>query len=106
MLSKLLLLRPSSRYCVHTTRLTTKMTMRLFASSAAAQVDDEDSIPESFREDRSLNIAKNTPGLNTDSLLNEILNKEHNLSSLDSIYISNAKSMTLLQHSFLLYKVN
>ncbi len=103
MLSKILLLRPSSRYLLNT-KLANNISMRFFAS--AAQIDDEDSIPENFRDDRTLNFAKNNPTIKNDMLLDEILNKEHNLSSLDSLYSANAKTMSLLQHSFLLYKVN
>lgn len=35
-----------------------------------------------------------------------MLNKEHNISSLESFYKANQKEMSLLHHSFLLYKVN
>lgn len=60
-----------------------------FASSAASRVDDEDSIPENFREDRTLNIAKNSPGLKDDPVINELLNNQQNMTTLDNFYNSN-----------------
>jgi len=61
-------------------------------------------MPDNVRDDRTLNIAKNQP--KNDSLLNELLNREHNLSSLDAYYNGNQKQMSVLHHSILLYKVN
>ena len=93
MLSKLLFFRTTSRYVLNT-KLANSISMRYFAASSL--IDDEDSIPENFRDDRTLNIAKNTPGIKNDALLDEILNREHNLSSLDALYNANSKSMSLL----------
>jgi hypothetical protein len=63
-------------------------------------------VPENLREDRTLNIAKSTPNINNDPLISDLLNKEHNLGSLEAFYNGNQKAMNLLHHSFLLYKVN
>jgi hypothetical protein len=52
-------------------------------------VDDEDSIPENFRDDRTLNIAKNTPGLKDDPIISELLNNQQNMTTLDNFYNSN-----------------
>lgn len=68
--------------------------------------DDEESVPENLREDRTLSIAKSSPNLKNDMLMNELLFKEHNLSTLDSFYNVNQKEMSLLHHSVLLYKIN
>jgi hypothetical protein len=57
--------------------------------SAASQYDDEDSMPENVRDDRTLNIAKNQPNIKSDFLLNELLNKEHNLATLEAFYNGN-----------------
>lgn len=48
-------------------------------------------MPESVRDDRTLNIAKNQPNIKSDILLNELLNREHNLSTLESFYNGNQK---------------
>ena len=74
--------------------------------SAASQYDDEDSMPDSVRDDRTLNIAKNQPNIKNDFLLNELLNREHNLATLEAYYNGNQKQMNLFHHSILLYKVN
>lgn len=79
--------------------------MKHFAQSVKV-VEDEDSIPENLRDDRTLNIAKNSPGLKDDPIIRELLNSQHNLSTLDNFYNSNQKTMNLVQHSFLLYRVN
>lgn len=63
--------------------------MRAF--SAASQYDDEDSMPDNVRDDRTLSIAKNYPNIKTDFLLNELLNREHNLSTLEALYNSSQK---------------
>ena len=78
--------------------------MRSF--SAASQFDDEDAMPDNVRDDRTLNIAKNQPNIKSDFLLNELLNKEHNLATLEAFYNGNQKQMNLFHHSILLYKVN
>ena len=44
--------------------------------------------------------------MKNDHILNELLNKEHNISSLEGLYNAYQKEMTLLHHSFLLYRVN
>ncbi len=81
--------------------------LRPFSTSGrSSQADDEESVPEKFREDRALNIAQNSPQLKNDRLLQELLQKEHNISSLESFYNVNQKQMNLLHHSFLLYRVN
>lgn len=69
-------------------------------------MEDEDSIPESLREDRALNIVQNSPQLQNDALLNDLLNKEHNMASLQSFYNVYQKEMNLVHNSFLLYRVN
>ena len=61
-------------------------------------------MPEKLREDRALNIAQ--AQTKNDALLNDIVNKEQTMSSLDNLYNSNQKQMSLLHHSFLLYRVN
>jgi hypothetical protein len=63
-------------------------------------------MPESVRDDRTLSIAKNQPNIKSDFLLNELLNREHNLSTLEAFYNGNQKQMNVFHHSILLYKVN
>ena len=82
-----------------------RLQMRAF-SAAQLGVEDEDSVPENLREDRTLNIAKSSPNIKNDPLISDLLNKEHNMSTLDSFYNGNQKIMNMLHHSFLLYKVN
>lgn len=94
-----------SQYSLYASLLN-RVQVRNFAQVSASQVDDEDSIPENFREDRTLNIAKNTPGLKDDPVISELLNNQQNMTTLDNFYNSNQKTMNLVQHSFLLYRVN
>ena len=82
-----------------------KLQMRAF-SAAQLSVEDEESVPENLREDRTLNIAKSVPNIKNDPLISDLLNKEHNMSTLDAFYNGNQKTMNMLHHSFLLYKVN
>lgn len=77
-----------SQYALYS-RLLNHVQAKRFASSAASRVDDEDSIPENFREDRTLNIAKNSPGLKDDPVINELLNNQQNMTTLDNFYNSN-----------------
>ena len=63
-------------------------------------------MPENVRDDRTLNIAKNRPNIKNDFLLNELLNREHNMSSLEAFYNGNQGQMNVFHHSILLYKVN
>jgi hypothetical protein len=81
-----------------------RLQLRTFA--AASTYDDEDSMPENVRDDRTLNIAKNRPNIKNDFLLNELLNREHNMSSLEAFYNGNQSQMNVFHHSILLYKVN
>jgi hypothetical protein len=80
--------------------------MQLRSFAAAVNVDDEDSLPENVRDDRTLNIAKSQPNLKNDLILSELLNREHNMSTLDAFYNGNQKQMNVFHHSILLYKVN
>lgn len=77
-----------SQYALYP-RLLNHIKARPFASQSGSRVDDEDSIPENFREDRTLNIAKNSPGLKDDPVINELLNNQHNMTTLDNFYNSN-----------------
>lgn len=63
-------------------------------------------MPENVRDDRTLNIAKNRPNIKNDFLLNELLHREHNMSSLEAFYNGNQSQMNVFHHSILLYKVN
>ena len=81
-------------------------TVRAFSSRPAAAIDDEDNVPDNLKEDRALHLAQTSPHLKNDPLLSELLNREHSMGSLQSFYDSKQKEMTLLHHSFLLYKVN
>lgn len=63
-------------------------------------------MPDNVRDDRTLNIAQNRPNIKSDNLLNELLHREHNLSTLDAYYNGNQKQMNVFHHSILLYKVN
>lgn len=55
-------------------------------SAAAQSFEDDDSVPENLREDRTLLLAQTSPSLKNDPILNELLNKEHSLSSLQNFY--------------------
>jgi len=85
-------------------RLRALASLRAPRRAFSARVDDEESVPEKLREDRALSIAQTQT--KTDALLNEILNKEQTMSSLDNLYNVHQKQMSLLHHSFLLYRVN
>ncbi len=63
-------------------------------------------MPEIVRDDRTLNIAQNQPNIKNDYLLNELINREHNLSTLEAFYNGNQKGMSVFHHSILLYKIN
>ena len=39
-------------------------------------------------------------------MLNDLLNHQHSIQNLESFYNTHYKDMSLLHHSFLLYKVN
>ncbi len=47
-----------------------------------------------------------TTNIKNDPVVFELLNKDHNIGSLEGFYNSYQKEMSLLQHSFLLYRVN
>ena len=106
MLSLLLLNRSTSRLLSRRAMYSqfSKLQLRTFA--AASNYDDEDSMPENVRDDRTLNIAKNRPNIKNDFLLNELLNREHNMSSIEAFYNGNQRQMNVFHHSILLYKVN
>jgi hypothetical protein len=76
---------------------------RCFSSSSSNIQDEEDSIPDQLKEDRALNIAE---GLKGDPIIHDLLHKEQTINSLDSFYNINQKEMSLLHHSFLLYRIN
>ena len=63
--------------------------IRTFA--AASNYDDEDTMPENVRDDRTLTIAQNIPNIKNDFILNDLLHRDHNLSTLDALYNSNQK---------------
>lgn len=87
-------------------QLLVRQSFKAFSQHQTVKLDDEESVPENFREDRTLHMAQNTPHLKNDTLLNEIMNKEHNMASLSNIFNSHQRDMSLLHHSFLLYKLN
>lgn len=41
-----------------------------------------------------------------DPVINDLLNKEHSLASLEQYFNVHQKEMSLLQHAFLLYRTN